>query len=59
MKCPKCKDGVLTIDKDGGIEEPYIPGYYVRGRHAEGLPRRYRKATVAGCNCCEYIREIK
>lgn len=56
----KCEcGGSLNIDSQGQVEESYIPGYYIRGRFDDGLPRKVRDAVIISCNQCEYCEEVK
>lgn len=54
-RCPDC-GGVLDVQRNVVVDEPYLAGYMVR---AAPLPRRRRiAARVAFCNACEYVKEM-
>ncbi len=53
--CPQC-GGVLDVQRDVTVDEPYFPKHPLRGAP---LPRRQRiAAVVAFCNGCEYADEV-
>lgn len=56
LRCPDC-NGLLTVERDVLVDEPYFPKYPLRD---QPLPRRQRTAkAVAFCGGCEFCIEIE
>lgn len=57
VPCPNCHEGRLSIYTDATVTERYAPAVYTVNR--ERLPRRTRQLTIAACNGCETIFELR